>query len=75
MVVVVHVSDAGQSRVADALLLASRALVAIAARSLAQEVDITRPQYRALVVVGSRPATTMSEFGTALDIHTTTRAA
>lgn len=39
----------------DALLAASRALVAIAARSLAgQDVEVTLPQFRALVVLLSR---------------------
>lgn len=39
----------------EALLAASRALVAIAARSLAgQDVEVTLPQYRALVVLASR---------------------
>lgn len=39
----------------DALLAASRALVAIAARSLAdQDVEVTLPQFRALVVLASR---------------------
>src|SRR4051794_15718478 len=38
--------------VVDAVLAASRALVAIAARSLAAaDVDVTLPQYRALVVL------------------------
>lgn len=44
-----------QDRVVDALLAASRALVAIAARSLADEgVEVTLPQFRALVVLASR---------------------
>jgi DNA-binding MarR family transcriptional regulator len=42
-------------QVVDSLLAASRALVAIAARSLAdQDVEVTLPQYRALVVLASR---------------------
>jgi DNA-binding MarR family transcriptional regulator len=46
---------AGPEQVVDALLAASRALVAIAARSLAdQDVEVTLPQYRALVVLASR---------------------
>lgn len=41
--------------VADAVLLASRALVAVAARSLgAAGVEVTLPQYRALVVLAAR---------------------
>lgn len=44
-----------QDRVVDALLAASRALVAVAARSLAdQGVEVTLPQFRALVVLASR---------------------
>ena len=39
----------------DALLTASRALVAVAARSLAAvDDDVTLPQYRALVVLASQ---------------------
>jgi DNA-binding MarR family transcriptional regulator len=45
--------DHGQ--VVDALLAASRALVAIAARSVAdQDAEVTLPQFRALVVLASR---------------------
>lgn len=44
-----------KDEVVDALLVASRALVAIAARSLAgQGVEVTLPQFRALVVLRSR---------------------
>jgi len=39
---------------ADAVLTASRVLVAVAARSLAEEESISLPQYRALVVLASR---------------------
>jgi len=39
---------------ADAVLIASRVLVAVAARSLAEEEVISLPQYRALVVLASR---------------------
>jgi DNA-binding MarR family transcriptional regulator len=47
--------SARQEPVVDALLAASRALVAIAARSLAErDADVTLPQYRALVVLASR---------------------
>lgn len=57
--------------VVDALLVASRALVAVAARSLA-DIDVTLPQYRALVVVGTRPAVMVGDLASALDIHPTT---
>jgi DNA-binding MarR family transcriptional regulator len=39
---------------ADAVLIASRVLVAVAARSLAEEEVISLPQYRALVVLATR---------------------
>ncbi|QYG92486.1 MarR family transcriptional regulator [Iamia sp. SCSIO 61187] len=60
-----------QGDVVDALLVASRALVGVAARSLA-DIDVTLPQYRALVVVGTRPAVTVGDLASALDIHPTT---
>jgi DNA-binding MarR family transcriptional regulator len=53
-------------------LVASRALVAVAARSLAEEPDITLPQFRALVVLSVRPGVPVSELAAALDIHPTT---
>jgi DNA-binding MarR family transcriptional regulator len=44
-----------QADVVDALLSASRALVALAARSLADlDADVTLPQYRTLVVLAAR---------------------
>lgn len=55
----------------EALLVASRALVGVAARSMAG-IDVTLPQYRALVVVGSRPAVSVGDLAAALDIHPTT---
>ena len=48
---------AGQESVVDAVLNASRVLVAIAARSLADAgEDVTLTQYRSLVVLASRAA-------------------
>ncbi|MGI8757183.1 MAG: MarR family winged helix-turn-helix transcriptional regulator [Acidimicrobiales bacterium] len=48
--------------VAEAVLRSSRALVAIAARSLsASQEDVTLPQYRAIVVLCAGGPTTMSE--------------
>jgi DNA-binding MarR family transcriptional regulator len=45
----------GRDEVVDAFLTASRALVALAARSLADlDADVTLPQYRALVVLAAR---------------------
>jgi DNA-binding MarR family transcriptional regulator len=56
----------------EALLVASRALVGVAARSLAGVDDITLPQYRALVVL-TRPTTvTVGDLAVALDIHPST---
>jgi DNA-binding MarR family transcriptional regulator len=59
----------------DALLTASRALVGVAARSLAAvtEADgVTLPQYRALVVLATRPGTGVNDLADALDIHPST---
>lgn len=53
--------------VIDAVLRASRALVAIAARSLANvAANVTLPQYRALVVLCSRGPQSMTDLATAL---------
>lgn len=56
----------------DALLRASRALVGVAAASLAEVEDVTLPQYRALVLLSARPRTSVSELASALGIHPTT---
>jgi DNA-binding MarR family transcriptional regulator len=56
----------------DALLAASRALVAVAARSLADAGDITLPQYRALIVLATRPGITVGDLAAALDVHPST---
>jgi DNA-binding MarR family transcriptional regulator len=63
-----HTSDP----VAHAFLVASRALVAVAARSLADEDDVTLPQYRALVVLGRPGETRASDLAAALGIHQST---
>lgn len=55
----------------EALLRASRVLVSVAARSLAEVDDVTLVQFRALVVVSSRK-TTVSSLARALDVHPTT---
>jgi DNA-binding MarR family transcriptional regulator len=65
-------SDASIEDVVRHFLVASRALVAIAARSLADADDITLPQFRALVVLSTHPGTTVSDLAAALDIHPTT---
>ncbi|MGH9096048.1 MAG: MarR family winged helix-turn-helix transcriptional regulator [Acidimicrobiales bacterium] len=47
--------DASRTRLTDAVLTASRVLVAVAARSLAEhEAEVSLQQYRALVVLASR---------------------
>lgn len=57
----------------DAVLAASRALVAVAARSLAAvDGDITLPQYRALVVMASRGPQRVAELATALNVEPST---
>jgi len=53
--------------VVDAVLLASRSLVAIAARSLAAAPeDVTLPQFRALVVLATRGTQSVSALATEL---------
>ena len=54
------------------LLVASRALVGVAARSLVDLDHVTLPQFRALVVISSAAETTVSDLAAALDIHPTT---
>ncbi|MEO7557016.1 MAG: MarR family transcriptional regulator [Acidimicrobiales bacterium] len=61
-----------KDEIGGALLRASRALVGIAARSLADIDEVTLPQFRALVVVSSPETTTVSTLAHALDIHPTT---
>ena len=57
----------------DTVLIASRALVGVAARSLASaESKVTLPQYRALVVIGSRGEQNISTLADALEIHPST---
>lgn len=59
--------------VTDAVLSASTALVAVAARSLsAVAEDVTLPQFRALVVLSSRTAPSMSALADALDCSPST---
>jgi DNA-binding MarR family transcriptional regulator len=72
MAVVVHEPGAVDDEVVKGFLVASRVLVGIAARSLAEVDDVTLPQFRALVVLSSRPGTTVSDLAATLDIHPTT---
>ena len=60
-------------RVTDALLTASRALVGVAARSLASiDRSVTLVQYRALVVLAEHGAQHMGELADALGAHPST---
>jgi DNA-binding MarR family transcriptional regulator len=59
--------------ITDSVLLASRALVAVAARSVAAvENEVTLPQYRALVVLASRGPVTAGDLAEQLDVHAST---
>lgn len=65
-----QVSD---EQMVDAVLRASRVLVAVAVRSLAAvDHDVTLPQYRALVVLASRGPQRPSELAAALAVHPST---
>jgi DNA-binding MarR family transcriptional regulator len=68
------VSDAvSLDEVVDAVLAASRALVGVAARSLAAaEEEVTLPQYRALVVLVSKGPHRMLDIAEALDVNQST---
>jgi DNA-binding MarR family transcriptional regulator len=56
----------------DAALRASRALVAIAARSMGVDEDVTTPQFRALVILTSRGPTSSGELATQLHVERST---
>jgi len=56
----------------DLFLAASRALVGVSARSLADVDEVTLPQFRALVVVASGGSATVGELAVRLDIHPST---
>ena len=61
--------SASDDELADAVLTASRALVAVAARSLAAAPsDVTLPQYRALVVLATRGPQRPSDLAAELDV-------
>jgi DNA-binding MarR family transcriptional regulator len=71
-----HVSDDEHADVTEALLTASRALVAVAARSLASvDGDVTLVQYRALLVLAELGSLHVGELAQSLATHpsTTTR--
>jgi DNA-binding MarR family transcriptional regulator len=59
----------GEDELADAVLAASRALVAVAARSLsAAPAEVTLPQYRVLVVLEGRGPQRPTDLATELDV-------
>jgi DNA-binding MarR family transcriptional regulator len=59
-------------RATDAALGASRALVAISARSVAALDDVTLPQYRALVVLASVGPSSSGDLAAQLSVHPST---
>ncbi|HUN77430.1 MAG TPA: MarR family transcriptional regulator [Solirubrobacteraceae bacterium] len=64
---------AGREELVDALLAASRALVAVAARSLADLAeDVTLPQYRALVELAQRGPLRAADLAQALSVDRST---
>src|SRR6266508_2635050 len=68
-----HPTKAGRDDLVDALLSASRAMVGLAARSLADlDAEVTLPQYRALVVLASRGPQRMVDISTELRVNPST---
>ena len=65
-------TDDAVAAATEALLLASRALVGVAARSLGDLNDITLPQYRALLILTRPTPVTVGDLAIALDIHPST---
>jgi DNA-binding MarR family transcriptional regulator len=66
-------SSTSRDELVDALLSASRAMVALAARSLADlDAEVTLPQYRALVVVASRGPQRIVDISAELGINPST---
>jgi DNA-binding MarR family transcriptional regulator len=66
-------TDALLDDTVDRVLVASRALVGVAARSLAiADTKVTLPQYRALVLLASRGEQNVSGLADALEIHPST---
>ncbi len=65
--------DTSDDTVTDAILTASRVLVAVAARSLsAVDDDVTLPQYRALVVLAAHGPRLVGQLADSLAIHPST---
>jgi DNA-binding MarR family transcriptional regulator len=67
-----HGAESATEDLADAVLTASRVLVAVAARSLAAEVSVSLPQYRALVVLASRGSQRPVDLAQALSVDPST---
>lgn len=66
-------AETDTASVTEAVLTASRALVAVAARSLATvDARVTLPQFRALVVLSSQGAQRVGDLAQALAIHPST---
>jgi DNA-binding MarR family transcriptional regulator len=65
-------SSGGVEEVTDAVLMASRALVAIASRSLADAGTVTVAQYRALVVLQSRGPQSAQQLAAELGVAAST---
>jgi DNA-binding MarR family transcriptional regulator len=66
-------TDSAPDELVDTVLAASRALVAVAARSLAAAADeVTLPQYRALVVLAARGPQGTAELAAALAVNPST---
>lgn len=67
------IADGNAAELTEALLSASRALVAVAARSLAAaDTEVTLPQYRALVVLAARGPRRVGELADALGVQPST---
>ena len=62
----------GTDDLADAVVTASRVLVAVAARSLTEEETVSLPQYRALVVLASRGPQRPVDLAQALNVDPST---
>jgi DNA-binding MarR family transcriptional regulator len=67
-----HMVSSHTNEATEALLHASRALVAVAARSIADADEVTLPQFRALVVLTRPTAVTVGEMAVALNVHPST---
>ncbi len=66
-------SDKDVAEVADSVLVASRVLVGVAARSMTAVADrVTLPQFRMLVVLSNRKSARSGELADALGVHPST---